>query len=221
MQLAANRLARIAVGDARVFRRREDAEGVSTAVGLLIDVSGSMDNAMPGWSVDGQSSMKHMAISTGYAMGRLLDRFGARWALGVFATRFSLIKSLSESTPQCRFYREGKVGGGTSTAEAIIGILPRLGLAEERKKLLILVTDGEPNNEANAIAAIRECYRYDVQVLMLLIGGMGTRFQATLKREGLPFGRCSNAAAFREAVATAIAQAALLGMDLRAMRKVA
>lgn len=74
-RLHAANLSRLAVGDARVFRRRHETTSKDVAVELVVDASGSM-----------QGDKIHLAAQSAYALSSVLERIGIKHEVICFTT---------------------------------------------------------------------------------------------------------------------------------------
>ncbi|QFT57107.1 VWA domain-containing protein [Microbulbifer sp. THAF38] len=132
------RLTRLPTGDSRVFIRREEMQRPDTAVHVLLDCSGSMNRIQ---AVANQATVSlALAISTipkcdiassmfpgiGGEVSPILRRGQpVRTGLGRFAVCSS---------------------GGTPLAEAMLYAARELAASKRQRKVLIIITDGAPNN---------------------------------------------------------------------------
>lgn len=132
-----NRLNRLAQGDSRVFIQRENLKQIDTAVHVLLDTSGSMhacqdvaNQATVSLALAVQSIAKSdIAVSMfpgieGAVSPMVLRNQGVRANLG----------RLNVSS-----------GGGTPLAEAMLFAARELALSRRTRKVLIVITDGDPN----------------------------------------------------------------------------
>lgn len=150
-------LHRLAVNDGRVFLSREERTGVNTAVYLLMDQS---------------SSMSYTAIKTAFmataALARALRSIpGTAVAAGSFSSKYfkgepddrayvaSLLKfdeserQMSLVIPPSELY--------TPMAEAMYCVAAKLLLRPEPRRLLIVMTDGEPDDFKATQEIIGKC----------------------------------------------------------------
>ncbi|MCG8613789.1 MAG: VWA domain-containing protein [Pseudomonadales bacterium] len=133
------RLARLPTGDSRVFIQREEMQRPDTAVHVLLDCSGSMGQIQ---EVANQATVSlALAVSTipkcdiaasmfpgiGGEVSPILYRgHPVRASLGRFAVCSS---------------------GGTPLAEAMLYAARELVVSKRQRKVLIIITDGDPNNK--------------------------------------------------------------------------
>ena len=163
-RLDTNRLHRLFAGDPKVFRRSSPRIGLDTAVHLLLDASGSMSG----------SPIQLVSLSA-YALCEALDSVPG---VSVGATVFPGGKALA--SPRNRLSKRWNVDtvapilehgqrmhhefslsseGGTPLGEALWWVMQTLAARKEKRKLILILTDGQPNHLPNAQAAIEEAQR--------------------------------------------------------------
>lgn len=155
-------LYRVAVDNPRVFLRREERQAVNTAVHILLDVSGSMVDKI------------RLANSSCYAVASALASIPG---INVGVTAFPAV------TPDggpgvCPLVRHGqrvgtdfglKAGGSTPLAEALWWMGKVFLSLTENRRILLLITDGEPNDPQMAVAALKELRRLGIEVMGIAI----------------------------------------------------
>jgi cobalamin biosynthesis protein CobT len=124
----------------RLFKRRQETEGVDSAVVILIDVSGSMfgHSSTPALSMN----MYH-AVQTAAALLETLHHAGVATAVLTFGNVVSMLK------PFEMHYRKAfpllervKSGGGTNDAPALAYAHRLLYCRPEARKVAFVITDG-------------------------------------------------------------------------------
>ena len=165
-RIAAANLSRLAVGDDRVFRRKQTADTKDTAVSLLVDASGSMC----GQKID-------LAIKSAYALSSVLERIGIAHEVLTFTTtevpseleqrvrdariagaeysryeplNIGVIKGFSERNNAVTKKRFTVVPHNYNLANNIDGECVeiagmRLAERREKRKILIVLSDGWPS----------------------------------------------------------------------------
>ncbi|TDX26783.1 cobalamin biosynthesis protein CobT [Modicisalibacter xianhensis] len=161
------RLARLASGDTRVFRQPSPRRRPNTAVHLLVDVSSSMAH--------GHSNGKlpfEIAREAALAIGLALEAInGVNPAVTFFggyeqAPVFSAVRhGESVSRNVGRFTM--RPTGTTPMAEAIWYSAFELVQTREERKLLVVVTDGDPNEAAPTHTVVQLCEASGVEVIGL------------------------------------------------------
>lgn len=140
-KLSRNKLHRLRCGDTRVFSRKIEHKELNTAIHLLVDTSGSMRNS--------PNSPLRRALEACYALGAALDTIQyVNLAISSFpdrngADRTNQIKDFDETLKMKRFNLEAR--GGTPTAEAMLHAAYTLALQPEPRKIIFVLTDGEPD----------------------------------------------------------------------------
>jgi cobaltochelatase CobT len=145
-RLDPRKLHRLAADDARIFRHVREGRSVDAAVALLVDVSGSM-----GWGYPAPIGLARQAVLAAALAIEAIPK--ATVCVGTFPGD-GLVIDFGE---RARYQPERfalATHGGTPLAEAIAWMGPRLALRREQRKLLMVLTDGEPNNSAAAAAQI-------------------------------------------------------------------
>jgi len=118
----------------RLFKRREEVEGIDTAISILIDVSGSMRS-------DGYDKN---ALITAIALLETLSKAHVATSIITFNSRSSVLKDFNDSPIKakqdlhCVYF-----GGGTNDYFAIRYAHKTLLNRHERRKICFVITDGE------------------------------------------------------------------------------
>lgn len=154
---------RMVSGNANMFRKNDEMEGLNTAVSLLIDVSGSMGNDHPDQPFG-------KAVAAAYAVTDVLNRFdGVATEVSAFGSTFCRIKSFDQNWVITRsLVSEGL--GGTSTGPSLMKTLPSLMAQPHDRKIMVLITDGEPDDLLSTLAALETSQRLGVEPRVLFIG---------------------------------------------------
>lgn len=151
-----SRLHYLFTGERDVFVEVDEAEEIDTAIVLLCDVSGSMDGprinvacnallaaAMAFAAVPGVALAS--ATFPGFAwvtpFGQSIAATNANYALGCF--------------------------GGTPLKEGLMWVSQALAQRSEQRKLIVVLTDGQPDDTLGAIATIRLVERVGIEVIGL------------------------------------------------------
>jgi Mg-chelatase subunit ChlD len=165
-----NRLCRLPTGDSRVFIKRDEMQRPETSVHVLLDCSGSM-NAKQVIANQATVSLA-LAVSTipkcdiatsmfpgiGGEVSPILHRGqSVRASMGRFAVRSA---------------------GGTPLAEAMLYALRELAASRKQRKVLIIVTDGQPN-DGHAVRYMNDLSKTHVDTYAIGIGSkaVSTYFQ--------------------------------------------
>ena len=160
--LHANSLHRLQVGNARVFQKESEQQGVNTAVHILLDVSGSMAGAPI-----------NLANRACYAVATALSHIrGVNPAVTVFpATTVtnSVFPIMRHGQPlPDRF--DILASGGTPLAGALWWVLQTMLPLKEQRKMILIITDGMPAKQLAANNAIGVAQKLGFEVY-----GLGIR----------------------------------------------
>lgn len=180
-------LHRLMAGDDRVFRRKFENASKDTAVGLLIDNSGSMGG---GYS-RGSDSKFAVAMKAGYALAQTLDRVGITSECMGFTTTYlrtsipstpgvsyarieplymPIFKKFSERfTPTVRKRFASAIFANTVDlrnnvdGECVAIAARRLLTRKEKRKVLLVLSDGQPSCSSYNPFGLREHLRRTVE----------------------------------------------------------
>ncbi len=199
------KLHRLAMGDARIFLRRGERISVNTAVHILLDSSGSM-----GGNPIILASQACFAVAS--ALGRIK---GINLGVTVFPGD-SVIEG-NDSRRHCRtvtpVLRHGQAmhsrfstnaGGSTPMDSALWWVMQQIHPLPEPRKIILVITDGEPNDREAAREAIRTANAIGFEVY-------GIGIQSLSVTSLLPEQRCRVIATIGE---LAPAMFAVLGQSL-------
>lgn len=154
-RLDPRQLHRLAVADACVFRRNGEKQGIDTAVHLLVDCSGSM--------------RKRIKLTTQacYAVASALDSIqGINVGVTAFpaGTPTDGGNGNAAGPTVCPVIAHGErvhtkfamsAAGCTPLGEALWWVLQQMLPLKESRKLILILTDGDPDYVANALEAIK------------------------------------------------------------------
>lgn len=146
-------------GIRKVFKFKEDHEAMNTAIYVTCDISGSMNG----------KSLDQAKIAT-ICIGDTLNGFeGLNYHVSSFDTRvFTYPESWLKARQQIA---ATPAQGGTLFTPALIYGLDWLAQAEQERKLLVLITDGEPGDQENADFLLRNAEKDGVELYALAIAG--------------------------------------------------
>lgn len=145
------RLSRVMTGDPRFFIRHEEKKAMNTAVHILMDCSGSM--------------RKRMEL-TSEACFALAGALGSIKGINIGVTAFPANTQgrSSDLAGVCPLVAHGdpvhpdfntKASGGTPMGEAIWWVLQKMILLKETRKIILVLTDGFPDEPSNVTASVK------------------------------------------------------------------
>lgn len=164
--LAHTKLSRVMQGDTRVFRQPVEKRSPNTAVHILVDISGSMN----GSTLSGSKRLYEVAQEAALTIALALEGIqGVNPAVTYFGgsaeePNFSAMKHGQRVSQNAgRFILPPQ--GSTPMAEAIWYGAYELSKTREQRKLMIVITDGEPNNEAAVKSVVDLCERSGIELI--------------------------------------------------------
>lgn len=140
------RLHRLSIGNPRVFRKEEQRAGLNTAVHILLDVSSSMT---------GESI--RLARQACFAVAKALHGIrGINPAVTAFPSSGpdDSVCPLMRHGASLPHYLNMDAHGGTPLAPALWWVMQTMLPLRENRKLILTVTDGEPDSIKASIAAL-------------------------------------------------------------------
>jgi len=176
------RFARAAVGETDLFKKPGQHVELDLAVSFLDDLSGSMN---------GQRDIERdAAIVSAVACQRLDIPFEVVGYDSSHEARHYVFKDYSHEGfgaigEMSNMGNEAaRAGGGTPTAEAIIGAIARIERRNESNKLIMVSTDGMPNDPERTRKAVQAAWRRGIMVLGMFICDAGD-YGADQGRQGM------------------------------------
>ncbi len=164
-------LYRLSTGDPARFARRDEREAPATAVGLLLDRSGSMHGRM---DLAGQAVLATaLAVEDIDGVSCWAAAFPGRHPDGVLP-----LKGFAERARRVAGRFDLAAGGGTPLANALWRAGYELSQRPEPRRLLVVATDGEPDDVGAAQRIIGRCRASGIEVIGLGIGQSLTEVRA-------------------------------------------
>lgn len=162
-RLDRRRCTRLPMGDVKIFQRRFETPETNTAVKVLVDGSGSM----------GENGAQ-LACSAAHVIAEsLFGMTGTACSIDTFPWGTNGVGTIlnwgKKPLPE-RGYAYS--GGGTPTAEAVNAATINLNMRSEDRKILVVITDGEPNNHVAAQNAIQRAEATGIEVFGIGIGAV-------------------------------------------------
>lgn len=190
--IIASRLARVSVGETRIFRRTEPVQRVNCAFQILLDGSSSMSFSVVGKNpkpvqvvgkkdpdqVVGKKAMR-IAEEAVFALLSALEGIqGISTGAMVFPRNgpsgqcVGVLKRHKQSLQHA--VNEGRFGlvetGGTPLAEAIWPAAGDVLAAKGERKVMIVITDGDPNESHAAKLMVDRCRATGIEVFAVAFG---------------------------------------------------
>ncbi len=210
-RMASAKVSGLRFGKTNVFYGREEGDGLDTAVLVLLDTSGSMLGNflgnLPTRDVVPIDTRMASAVGVVLAASEAMSKHEIPFGVFAFGSSFSKIKPFEKEWSRCRRNKLSTQLGGTATDLAVLRLADTLVTRTEKRKIVVLVTDGEPNSPGLAIAAMNEIRRDGIEFAVILIGKDCGTFQDELTSNGYKSSRVADptqlAAAFFNAVENA------------------
>jgi nitric oxide reductase activation protein len=170
-RLLSKRLYRVGMGETRLFARHTERTAPNTAVHLLVDLSGSMHQSLAG------SSLGQIAQDAALALALALDAIaGVSVAVTAFpgqsgdSDRVACLMKHGQSprTQAGAFTQSAR--GGTPLAQGLWYAAADLMLRTETRRMVLVITDGQPNDPKGALDIIRQCEQAGMMVVGIGIG---------------------------------------------------
>jgi hypothetical protein len=149
-RLDTGHLHRLAVSDPRVFRTKSERVGIDTAVHILLDCSGSMVRRI------------HLACQACYAVASALEASRINVAVTAFPGAQLPNGSYTTVSPIIRHGQKVHTSldlgpaGGTPMGESLWWVMQDMLSLTEKRKLILVITDGDPDSADCANQAIKQ-----------------------------------------------------------------
>lgn len=169
-RIARNQVHKIRTGEPRLFLRRSPVKQINTAVHILLDNSSSMRNC----------NRFEIAKTTTMALLKSLSHVrGINLALSIFPAVYPYrLNGDSETVPVAEILRHerghtrkllypAKTKGDTPLAPAVRLTASRSWGLTEHRKILLILTDGDPDSREEAKEAIKEAIDLNIEVVCL------------------------------------------------------
>lgn len=161
-RINSRKLARLSQGDARVFRKPDYREAPNTAIHLLVDVSGSM--------YDHRNGPRPIDIALEATLGLALaleSIEGTSIGITAFDDEAWPILKQGESV-HLAVENFGESGSGwTGTHKALLSAAQALSTCREPRKIIFVITDGEPDNRSATIKNVKRCEAAGIEVMAI------------------------------------------------------
>ncbi|TXI04132.1 MAG: VWA domain-containing protein [Rhizobium sp.] len=165
-------LSRVAEGDMRIFVRRDLTKAVSTAFHILVDLSGSMSNGKAATAMEAAFSMaKAIEMLPGTSRAVTAFPFGDRVGLPAVLP----VVRYGERVARAKDRFVDHPNGSTPMAEALHYVGLQIGQRKEAKKIVVVVTDGDPNNAAAVGNIVERLRKSQIQTYGVGINAFGVK----------------------------------------------
>lgn len=198
-RLQSRRVVGLSLGNLAVFSQKEESQGVDTAVQMLIDLSGSM-------FVEPRPCHLTAKIAA-HSVGDVLDRSQIPFAITAFGSQVCDVKNFDEPWRSRKASLDLGDLGSTLTAEALAHVAQRMTTRQENRRLLILVTDGEADENVLVIPAMNELAQLNLEFACIFIGYEGRNLECKLRDAGYPVQRVTDVDSLPQVIFTAIQNA--------------
>jgi len=149
-RLDTGHLHRLAVSDPRVFRTKSERVGIDTAVHILLDCSGSMVRRI------------HLACQACYAVASALEASRINVAVTAFPGAqlpngsYTTLSSIIRHGQKVHTSLDLGPAGGTPMGESLWWVMQNMLPLSEKRKLILIITDGDPDSADCATQAIKQ-----------------------------------------------------------------
>lgn len=201
LRVGSQRLSRARAGSLEVFRKTEEGEELSTALSLLVDMSGSMSNPF------GDTKRDVGAAGAAYAIAEALGKFAVPFSWVNFGSSALAVKRFAESWRKRRAAPAVASLGGTNLDVPLLRLLPELAARDEERKLFLVITDGEPSDVDDVVAVLTLMPMMGVEVAMLFIGHEGAELERKLAAQGIQVARAHQPEALAQGLFQAVENA--------------
>lgn len=159
------RLSRLAVGNPRIFVHKQRKSGLDTAIQILVDRSASM-----------RGHRINVAMQSALAVMTALEGTnGIATATSLFPQPVTLT-GFEEKLAMTRHRYEPDALGGTPLTEALLwSARQNLAHRREHRKMLIVLTDGQPNDPGSAQKVVAMMQRHGIETIGVGIEHMAVR----------------------------------------------
>ncbi|MHB8742812.1 MAG: VWA domain-containing protein [Sulfuricaulis sp.] len=159
-KVSSRHLYRLGLNDPRVFRTLDEEQDLNTAIALMIDVSGSMYYPPQ----NGDEAMVVTASKALYATACAMEALdGVDVAVGTFPF-FQLVKPFALRARPLSASFSLRATGNTPMAHGVQFGQRLLQSSRRTRKMLIMITDGDPDNVAETRMAIMAAQRAGLEV---------------------------------------------------------
>jgi cobaltochelatase CobT len=169
------RLPQLALGDARVFARRVVKPAPNTAIHLLLDKSDSMDEPVLGDKHQSVTNRLSIALEASMALALAFEGIeGVNPGMTAFPGRDDTsVFRLLEHGERVRAHSAAfslRAGGTTPMTEAVWFAAAALLRCREPRKVLLVMTDGQPNDILSTLEILQRCRNSGIETVGVGLG---------------------------------------------------
>ena len=180
-RISSSNLARVAVGNPYIFKHKDVGEGLSTAVSLLVDDSGSM-NHMSSW-----------CSGLILALGGIFDEFEIPFEVALFSDEYAHIKEFEQSWSQVSAIDNNwSLGGCTLAGAAAQESVGNLAWRTEDRRMLVFVTDGDTPDIDKLESVYSEALEQGIEIASIMMGQTVPQVKRLAAKFGFPAITCNN-----------------------------
>lgn len=165
--IASRKLAGVAIGKTKIFQRKTQGFQCDTSIYVLLDASSSMDNTFD------------LAVQSCVSISLALEgQKGVEVSIGAFPCHngdyegVGVLKAFQERNQSARFTM--RPYGSTPMSEAMMQAYEALYSRPTSRKILVVATDGGPDENASALAVVKAAPQVGVEVL-----GIGIQYDVS------------------------------------------
>ncbi|MDM1717373.1 VWA domain-containing protein, partial [Thiopseudomonas alkaliphila] len=152
---------RVLQGETKLFVRRGIKQDTGAAIHLLVDISSSMSARQR----DGEQLLIDTAVEAAATMFAALEPLpNTSVGLSYFCEDYSKAIRHNERLAKSKTMLGVKPGGTTNTGGAILNTICELLACKQEKKILFVLTDGQPDNVKHLLDAINIAKKYGIIV---------------------------------------------------------
>ncbi|MGH8159352.1 MAG: cobaltochelatase CobT-related protein [Rhodanobacter sp.] len=150
-------------GESKLFGHRTNRRKVNTAISLLLDSSGSMS---------GRITAARQAV---LAMAHGFEQIQGVVTAAAAFPEVSVMKEFHEKTGRVERRFDVSAKGGTPMGQAMVWAMSGLAVRKESRKMMVIVTDGEPDDVSGVQLLVRRLKASGVECIGVGIGTESVR----------------------------------------------
>jgi cobaltochelatase CobT len=187
-------------GNYRIFSRREEEDGISTAISIVVDYSYSMNDPLTA-----NASRIGVAKAACMGLGDVLEKHHIPFCVYGFSEHLTALKGFDEAWKKKREFTE-RLGDYTNTELGVLAAARDLFVRDETRKMMVIITDGAPGDENQTLASMLEARRMGIEIAVVTIGYGGSMMELAMQH-GFTHAKAENGDQLENAVFEAIKSA--------------